>query len=111
MITRRALCPLVLALGCAHGQGANPYDDWVNVQSYSFSLYTDRQTTQNLFTPLSPQYSTSLNVSYTQPLLRNRGIDAPRQRLIVARKSAQLSESQFRQRVIDTVDVEGTGAG
>jgi len=30
-----------LLLACAHGQGANPYGDWVNVKSYSFSLYTD----------------------------------------------------------------------
>jgi hypothetical protein len=31
---------LLLALGCAHGAG-NPYSDWVDVHSYSFSLYTD----------------------------------------------------------------------
>jgi hypothetical protein len=39
-MTRRALFLLLLA-GCAHGQDANPYGDWVNVRSYSFSLYTD----------------------------------------------------------------------
>jgi hypothetical protein len=41
MITRRSLPLLLLALGCAHGKDANPYRDWVNVRSYSFSLYTD----------------------------------------------------------------------
>src|SRR5205814_1509678 len=40
MITR-AFAISLLALGCAHGKDANPYGDWVNVHSYSFSLYTD----------------------------------------------------------------------
>jgi hypothetical protein len=35
------MLPLLLALGCAHGGGAHPYSDWVDVHSYSFSLYTD----------------------------------------------------------------------
>jgi hypothetical protein len=35
------LVALLLAAGCAHGKDANPYSDWVNVHSYSFSLYTD----------------------------------------------------------------------
>ena len=57
--------------------------------NYNVWLFTDRLTTQNIFTPLSPQYSTSLNASYTQPLLRNRAIDEPRRRVIVARKSGR----------------------
>jgi hypothetical protein len=39
-MTRRAML-LLLAAGCAHGKDASPYSDWVNVHSYSFSVYTD----------------------------------------------------------------------
>jgi hypothetical protein len=35
------LCTALLTLACAHGQNANPYSDWVDVHSYSFSLFTD----------------------------------------------------------------------
>jgi len=41
MITRRGLLGALALAGCAHGNDANPYSDWVNVRSYSFSLYTD----------------------------------------------------------------------
>jgi hypothetical protein len=40
-MTRRTLLALALLAGCAHGQNGNPYGDWVNVHTYSFSLYTD----------------------------------------------------------------------
>jgi HAE1 family hydrophobic/amphiphilic exporter-1 len=71
--------------------------------NYSTSLISSRQTTQNLFTPLSPQYSTTFNFTFVQPLLRGRRIDAPREQLMVSRKNVEVSESQLRQRVLDTV--------
>jgi hypothetical protein len=30
-----------LCAGCAHGQAANPYGDWVTVRSYNFVVHTD----------------------------------------------------------------------
>jgi HAE1 family hydrophobic/amphiphilic exporter-1 len=71
--------------------------------NYSTSLLSSRQTTQNLFTPLSPQYPTTFNFTFVQPLVRGRRIDAPREQLMVSRKNVQVSESQLRQRVLDTV--------
>jgi hypothetical protein len=41
MITRRSLFAALVLAGCAHGKDPNPYGDWVNVRSYSFSLFTD----------------------------------------------------------------------
>jgi HAE1 family hydrophobic/amphiphilic exporter-1 len=71
--------------------------------TYSASLYTSRVATDNLFIPLSPQYTTALSFSYTQPLVRGLRIDAPRRGLLISRKNLTISESQFRQRVMDNV--------
>jgi outer membrane protein TolC len=71
--------------------------------SYSASLFNDRQTSDNLFLPLSPQYSTAMTFTYSQPLLRGLHIDDFRRSLFVSRKNVTLSEAQFRQRVMDIV--------
>jgi outer membrane protein TolC len=71
--------------------------------SYSVSLYSSRQATENLFVPLSPQYSTALMFNVSQPLLRGLRIDAGRRALQISRKNMHITESQFRQRVMDTV--------
>jgi hypothetical protein len=41
MITRRLVVAAALLAGCAHGKNTNPYSDWINVHTYSFSVYTD----------------------------------------------------------------------
>ncbi len=71
--------------------------------TYSASLYTSRVATENLFIPLSPQYTTALNVTYSQPLLRGLRIDGARRGLLISRKNLTITEAQFRQRVMDTV--------
>ena len=62
-----------------------------------------RDTTQNLFQSLNPTYNTSLNFSFTQPLWKNRTIDAPRRQIKIAKKRLDLSDSQFRQRAIEII--------
>lgn len=62
-----------------------------------------RATTQNQFFALNPQYSTSLFLEYTQPLLRNRKMDAERRNIKIASKRLDLSDSQFRQRAIEII--------
>jgi HAE1 family hydrophobic/amphiphilic exporter-1 len=69
--------------------------------SYQFSLNARRQTTDNTFTTLNPQFPTALSASITQPLLRNRLFDDARRRVEVAKKNEDLSDEQFRQRVMD----------
>jgi HAE1 family hydrophobic/amphiphilic exporter-1 len=71
--------------------------------SMSVSFEQNRSTTQNQFFALNPQYSTSLFVEYTQPLLRNRKMDAERRKLKIAKKKLDLSDSQFRQRAIEII--------
>jgi outer membrane protein TolC len=57
----------------------------------------------NTFLSLNPQYETSLNFSYTQPLWRNLLYDGNRHQIDVAKKNRALTDEQFRQRVMAIV--------
>lgn len=63
----------------------------------------DRATTQNQFNSLNPQFTSTLNVSFTQPLLKNREIDPARRQIKLAKKRLDISDSQFRQRAIEII--------
>jgi outer membrane protein len=62
-----------------------------------------RDTTQNLFNALNPQYQNTLTFSFTQPLWRNRTNDLPRRQIKIAKKRLDISDSQFRQRAIEII--------
>src|SRR6185436_15822171 len=57
----------------------------------------------NQFTSLNPQFPTGVTFNYTQPLLRGLKIDNSRRQIQIARKNLSLTDSQFRQRAIDTI--------
>jgi outer membrane protein len=63
-----------------------------------------RSRSSNIFASLNPQFNTTLNFTYTQPLLRNFSLDATRRSIQIAKKSLDLSDSQFRQRVIEIIN-------
>ena len=63
----------------------------------------DRATTQNVFNILNPQFTSTLNLSYTQPLWKNRETDSGRRQIKLAKKRLDLSDSQFRQRAIEII--------
>jgi outer membrane protein TolC len=71
--------------------------------SYQLDLSSSRTTTNNSFTQLNPQFPTSLNFSFTQPLWRNLRYDDNRHRLEVAKKNVFLTDEQFRQKVMQIV--------
>ena len=71
--------------------------------TYQMDFSSARTTTNNSFTQLNPQYPTSLNFSFTQPLWRNFRYDDNRHRLEVAKKTVSLTDEQFRQRVMQIV--------
>lgn len=71
--------------------------------SFSASFDQNRATTDNLFYSLNPQFTTSLNIEYTQPLWRNREIDPERRQIKIAQKRLTLSDARFRQRVIEII--------
>jgi outer membrane protein TolC len=71
--------------------------------SYQLDLSSSRTTTSNTFTTLNPQYPSSLNLVYTQPLFRGLRYDDNRRRIEIAKKNTSLSDEQFRQRVMEVV--------
>ena len=71
--------------------------------SYFARFDSSRTDTSNTNAFLNPQYPTVLNIGYTQPLLRNFGIDNNRRVIEIAKKNLSLSDAQFRQRAIDVI--------
>jgi outer membrane protein TolC len=76
---------------------------------YKFDFASARQTTNSTFVTLNPQYPSSANLSLTQPLWRGLRFDDARHRIAIAKKSKELTDEQFRQRVIDVVTVATRG--
>jgi len=72
--------------------------------SYEADFASSRVTTNNTFATLLPQYPTSLNLAFTQPLWRGLRFDANRHQLEVAKKNQVLSDQQFRQRVMQVIN-------
>jgi outer membrane protein TolC len=71
--------------------------------TYKLDFSSSRTTTDSSFVTLNPQFPTSINLSLTQPLWRGLFYDDNRHRLQVAKGNVRLTDSQFRQRVIEIV--------
>ena len=71
--------------------------------NYRFDFSSSRQTSNNLFAALNPQYPTSFSFTYAQPLLRGLRFDATRRQIEIAKKNLSLTDAQFRQRAIETI--------
>lgn len=70
--------------------------------SYSVGWDSARSTTTNLFSNFSPQLRSSLSLHYAQPLVRNFGIDATRQQLLLSRTNRDISDVTLRQTLATT---------
>ena len=71
--------------------------------TFGLSFNNFRQTSNNVITTFNPAFRSSLNLSLTQPLLRNFRLDSQRLNLRVARKNREISELQFHQTVVNTI--------
>jgi HAE1 family hydrophobic/amphiphilic exporter-1 len=71
--------------------------------NYSARFDSSRTTTSNTNSFLNPQYPTNFTFAYTQPLLRNFGIDNNRRQIEIAKQNLSLSDAQFRQKAIDVI--------
>lgn len=72
--------------------------------NYQLSLENTRLSSSNVFITLNPQYGSVLRLTFTQPLLRNLGLDATRRAIRLAQKRLDLSDAEFRQRVIHIIN-------
>lgn len=69
----------------------------------SATLSNQRLTTNNPISILSPQFNSSLNLSFVQPLFRGRRIDQPRRIIEIAKRNIDITDTQFKQRSIETI--------
>jgi HAE1 family hydrophobic/amphiphilic exporter-1 len=70
---------------------------------YSTTFNQSRLTSSSRNVTLNPQFPTDLIATYTQPLWRNRAIDANRHTILVAGKNVNISEAQLRQEAITII--------
>lgn len=70
---------------------------------FALEFTNSRQDTTNPFSSFTPFLTSQLTISYTQPLLRNRGTDPQRTEIRVRRKQAGVAETDYRLRVIDVI--------
>lgn len=61
-----------------------------------------RTSTTNIFSSFNPILRSNLNLNYTQPLLRNFGIDSFRQQIAITRANRDLSDIDLRRTVVST---------
>ena len=67
------------------------------------TIDNNRVNNDNPFNDLNPQVTTNLNVSFIQPLFRNKKTDIFRRNIKLTKKRLDLSDSQFRQRAIEII--------
>jgi outer membrane protein len=71
--------------------------------SWSVSWDTSRTTTNNPISSFDPTLQSGVQVAFSQPLLKDRKIDAARQQYIIARRNQTSSELRFRESAVQTV--------
>ncbi len=70
---------------------------------FDVAFNNSKATTDSVFTTFNPSYDSSLNLSLSQPLLKNLKIDSARAQLRVSKNNQAVSDVQFRQTVINTI--------
>ena len=71
--------------------------------SYQVLWNNGRATTNNIFTNFDPQLTSSISLTYVQPLLRNFKIDGTRQQLYISQMNREISDVQLQQSIGQTV--------
>jgi outer membrane protein len=67
---------------------------------YSATFDAGRRTTNSPADSFNPRLSSNLNLSFTQPLLRNFAIDATRQALLTGQKQQEIVDVQLEQQIV-----------
>ena len=71
--------------------------------NYNVFFNNNRTKSSSLASTLNPNFTSSLGVSFTQPLSRNRKIDQNRRFIKIQRKIIAQSDADFRRRTIEVV--------
>lgn len=77
--------------------------------NFSISLYSYKNETNMRFQTINPRYGSTLRFNFTQPILRDFGFKMSRREIIIARTNLDISETQFKGALIETIyNVEET---
>jgi outer membrane protein TolC len=71
--------------------------------NFSISLDSYRNETNRSFQTINPRYGSTLDFSFSQPLLKNFGFRINRREIIIAKNNREISENQFQQALLDTI--------
>jgi outer membrane protein TolC len=71
--------------------------------TWSVSWDTSRTTTNNPFTSFDPTLQSGFQLAFSQPLLRDRKVDAARYQYAIAKRDESSSGLRFRESVVQTV--------
>ena len=71
--------------------------------SYQLFFNNLRRMTNSRFNQINPVFSSSLGISYTQPLWRDRSIDNNRRQIRIQRKRLEQSDADFRRRTVEII--------
>ena len=95
----------------------NDNDNWdlslsqklVTGANYQFNFTNNRNKTNSATAGLNPSYSSEFQLSLTQPLLKNFGIDLNKRNIHIAKNEVDISDHEFKIKIIDAVsEVEST---
>src|SRR5687767_11029710 len=71
--------------------------------TWSVAWESARTTTNNPLTSFDPSLQSGFQLAFSQPLLRDRKIDAARHQYVIAKRDEQSSDLRFRESVVQTV--------
>jgi HAE1 family hydrophobic/amphiphilic exporter-1 len=73
--------------------------------TWSVSWDASRTSTTNPLANFDPSLQSGIQLAFSQPLLKDRKVDAARQQYIIARRNQDTSELRFREALVQTVAV------
>jgi outer membrane protein len=71
--------------------------------TWSISWETSRTSTNNPISSFDPSLQSGFQIAFSQPLLKDRTIDAARQQYVIAKRNHESSDLRFREAVVQTV--------
>jgi outer membrane protein TolC len=71
--------------------------------TWSVSWETSRTTSNNPITSFDPTLQSGFQLAFSQPLLRDRAIDAARHQYAIAKRNEETSDLRFREAAVQTV--------
>ena len=89
----------------------NDNDNWdlslsqklVTGANYKFDFTNNRNKTNSATAGLNPSYISKFQLSLTQPLLKNFGIDLNKRNIHIAKNEVDISDHKFKSKLIETV--------